>query len=135
MIINDVTPHSSQYAITINPQPTKLLNRKMYKQYSHEQQRSILTRIESALRRNNPSIVLLELHYEICPILKQVHFHALYSMPPIFVSTLETYYKRILDSSNSKTLVPWRFLDIQPIYNQCGWIQYIRKDINLVNFV
>jgi len=125
---NDVTVAIlPQFAVTFNPAPTKLMNRKQYCKYSEDQQRAMLARIESSLRTNNPSITLIEIHYERCPSNKMIHFHALYEMPQLFVTTMENYYSKY-DSTDSKTKVPWRHLDIQPVFNRKGWEEYIRKD-------
>lgn len=127
--LNDVTLQNTVwYAVTINPQPTKLCNKRQYRKYTDDQQIGILTRMEAKLRRENPSIELVELHFEKCPVLGQMHFHAKYSMPAIFVTTMENYWRRVLDSSDSKTKIPWRYLDIQLVYNDQGWLEYIRKE-------
>lgn len=120
---------SMRWAITVNIQPTKKMNGRQWKLYSAEKQTAQLSRIEAALRKKTPSIKLIELHYETCPVLKNIHFHALYEMPEEFKSELECYYKRICDSSDDKTLVPWRYLDISPIKNEQAWLDYIRKDL------
>jgi len=116
------------YIVTVNPAPTKPMNKKLYRNYSEDQQRAMLMRIEAALRRNNPSIKLLELHFEKCPSSGMVHFHALYEMPILFASTMTNYYNRILDSTDQNTTTPWRHLDIQLCNNKKAWLQYIRKD-------
>jgi len=117
------------YIVTVNPAPNKLLNRKKYRLYSEEQQRAMLLRIEAALRRDNPSIKLLELHFEKCPSSGMVHFHALYNMPILFESTMVNYYNRIMSMVDSNTTgEPWRHLDIQICNNKSAWLQYIRKD-------
>jgi len=122
----------TQFAITVNIQPTKFMNKKQWRKYTPEQQTSQLARIESAFRRNNPSVKLMELHYETCPVLKNIHFHALYEMPKIFKSELETYYKRICDATDEHTKIPWRYLDIQQIFDMQGWLDYIRKGLTKV---
>lgn len=116
-----------QYCVTVNPNPSKKMNNRMYKLYSHDQQRAILCRIESAMRRDNPSIKLIEIHFELCPVLQQQHYHALYSMPFSFESTMENYLsKRISDKTEAK--VPWRPIDIMVCNNRKEWLKYIRKD-------
>jgi len=121
-----------KYAITINIQPTKYMNKKQWKKYTHDQQRAILTRIEGALRRNTPSIILETIMFEVCPILNQIHFHALYSMPAIFKVELEAYFQRvcgtIVTKSTDLSKEQWRHLDIQEVYDTNGWINYITKD-------
>jgi len=115
------------YIVTVNPAPNHHMNKRQYKLYSSDQQRAMLTRIELALRRNNPSIKLLELHFEKCPSSGQIHFHALYEMPILFASTMTNYYNRILQEQQPST-PPWRHLDIQLCNNKKAWLQYIRKD-------
>jgi len=128
-VITSIMPNfQGNYAITVNPAPTKLLNKKQYCKYTEDQQRAMLTRMEAALRRTTPSIELIELHFEKCPSNGMIHFHALYQMPEIYVTTMENYYRVRLDSTDKNTKVPWRHLDIQKVYNRLGWITYIQKD-------
>lgn len=120
--------NSIHYAVTFNPDPLKFFNRRRYNKYSHDQQTRMLTRIEQALRRDNPSIELVKLNFEIAPTLQQIHFHALYKMPEIFASTVENYFKkydsdRILDNGNS-----WPTIRVEKVYDIPGWLKYIRKD-------
>lgn len=119
---------TSQFAVTVNIQPTKHMNKRQWKKYEPAEQIKILGRIEARLRKDNPSIVLKEIHYETCPTLKQIHFHALYEMPQIFQTTMEAYYNRVCGSTGEQTK-PWRHLAIEPIYNRKGWLEYIRKEI------
>lgn len=127
---SDVTATTAiPYAVTVNIQPTKLINRRQWKLYSSDQQRQILMRIEKSIRTKNPSIVLNEIHFEECPILKQQHFHCLYTMPPEFTTVLETYYNRVIGSTGKQTK-PWRHFVMKPVDNVKGWVDYIRKDIN-----
>lgn len=116
------------YGITVNILPFKSMNKKRWFTYSHDKQREILARIESRFRKDNPSVKLKEIHYELCPSTDKfhnIHFHALYKMPVIFKAELETYYNRIcLDKSNKN----WRHLDIKEINNVDQWLKYIRKD-------
>jgi len=114
------------YAVTINVQPSRLMNKKQWRNYTQDQQTSQLTRIEQAIRRDNPSIVLKKICFEICPVLQQVHFHALYEMPPLFRSVLESYYERVLGSTGVQTN-PWRHIALEEVYNEQGWIDYITK--------
>jgi len=121
---------AKRWAVTVNIQPTKLMNKRQWRKYSPDQQMAILGRIEAAFRRKTPSVLLIELHYETCPVLGNIHFHALYSMPSDFVTTMENYYKDVCDSSDEKTLVKWRYLDVQEVKDEKSWIEYIRKDVN-----
>lgn len=116
------------YAVTINPQPTKRLNKREYRKYTDTQQIGILTRMEAKFRRDNPCVELVELHFEKCPTLGQVHFHAKYSMPAIYVTSMEEYWRRVLDATDANTKKPWKYLDIQTVYNDQGWLDYIRKE-------
>lgn len=119
-----------EYGVTVNVQPTRLINKKQWKLYNHDQQRAILTRMEASIRRNTPSIELVELHFEVCPTLKNIHFHALYKMPRIFVVELETQWNRLVGSIiNKDTKEPFRHLDIKEISGgNKEWIKYINKD-------
>jgi len=122
---------AKQFAITINLSPFKLMNKKRWFTYSHDKQVEILTRIESKFRYLNPSVNMLELHFELAPAVnncikfRNMHIHALYEMPTEFVAEMETYYNRIChDSTNN-----WKALFIKPVYDKQGWIAYIQKDI------
>ena len=103
------------------------MNRRQYKLYDHDKQTAILTRIENALRRDNPTITLIKLNFEKCPSNGQMHFHALYEMRASDIEIMENYYNRIL-SEKKPSIPPWRHFDIKPIYNEKGWIDYITKD-------
>jgi len=130
--LNDVTVGDGSfnndplYAVTVNIQPTKLINKRQWKLYNHDKQRSFLTRIEAKLRQQNPSIELIEIHYETCPTLNNIHFHALYRMPKIFISTMQNYYKTF-SSTDNKTKEPWRHILVEDVYDKEGWLAYIRK--------
>jgi len=127
--IDGISSASKLYGITVNVQPTKLMNKKQWFKYNKDQQMAILGRIEKGSRKGTPSIELKELNYETCPKLGNIHFHALYSMPKMFISQLEAYYKRVLDSSDEFTKTKWRYLDIKIIVGtEDNWLQYIRKD-------
>jgi len=58
--------------------------------------------------------------------LNNIHFHALYRMPKIFVSTMQNYYITF-SSIDGKTKVPWRHILVEDIYDKEGWLAYIRK--------
>jgi len=121
---------AKRWAVTVNIQPTKLMNKRQWRKYSPDQQMAILGRVEAAFRRKTPSVQLVELHYETCPVLGNIHFHALYEMPLIFRAELEAYYKGVCDSSDEKTLKKWRYLDIEEVKDEKAWLDYIRKDVN-----
>lgn len=119
-----------EYGITVNIQPTKKMNRRYWKLYNHDQQRAILSRIEAKFRALTPSVQLMELHYEVCPTLKNIHFHALYKAPALFKVEMMAYYKRVCCSDDLNTTDPWRYLDIKLILGgNAEWLEYIRKDL------
>lgn len=120
--------HVILYAITIHPHKVCKFNRKNYGNYTKDQQIVLLGNLERNLRLKNPSIQLVELHYEIAPASGNIHLHGLYSMPSIFQSTIVCYYRRALDVNNENTKVPWRHLYLIQVDNKDGWLQYIRKD-------
>jgi len=123
-------PTLRQWGITVNIQPTKKMNKRLWKLYDHDKQRDILNRIESKFRRDTPSVKLIELHFEVCPTLKNIHFHALYEAPVLFRAEMETYYKRVCCSDDEHTKKPWRYLDIKEIVGGSDeWLKYIRKDL------
>lgn len=116
-----------RYAITVNISPFHILNRKRWFTYKHDHQRNHLARLEQKFRDQTPSAKLIELHYEVCPTedeFHNIHFHALYEMPAEFRAELETYYQRACKTERSK----WQDLCIKPIFDQDGWLTYIRKD-------
>jgi hypothetical protein len=126
---NDVTTLTEQkIAVTVNISPNKLMNKKVWKTYSHDKQRLILAKLEAHFRRVTPSVRLVRIEYEICPTVKNIHFHALYECPLNYESTIECYWMRI-SNTDKKTITPWRHLDIQNIYDEKGWLHYISKDI------
>ena len=119
------------YAVTVNIRPGKLMNKKPWRKYGHDQQRSQLLRIEASFRKNHPSVILKEIQFEECPNLHQIHFHAHYVMPSIFLSTLECYYEKVVSDNNVPTQTePWRYLKVKEIFDEEGWLQYIRKDLD-----
>lgn len=118
------------FAVTVNIHPYKSMNKKRWFTYSHDKQRSQLARIEEAFRKKNPSVELIELHFEVAPAIndeeyRNIHFHALYKMPEDFKAEVETYYNRICGCKEGT----WKHIKIDPIFNKEGWIEYIRKDI------
>lgn len=128
-------PHDDNiryYAITVNIQPSKTMNKKQWRTYNEDEQRAILTRIEKSFRTKNPIVKLLEIHFEKCPTLSNIHYHALYIMPFSYANHMYLYFNRICSAKNDATLKEWRFIDIQPLHTGddiSNWIQYIRKDI------
>lgn len=119
-----------QYGITVNIQPTKKMNRRYWKLYTPDKQRDILSRIEAKFRALTPSVKLIELHFETCPTLKNIHFHALYEAPSAFKVEMEAYYRRVCCSDDDNTKIPWRYLDIKLITGgNSEWLDYIRKDL------
>lgn len=123
-------PSLHQYGVTVNIQPTKKMNKRLWNKYNHDQQRGILSRIEAKFRAQTPSVKLIELHFEVCPTLKNIHFHALYEAPSLFKPEMETYYKRVCCSDDERTRIPWRYLDIKLIEGgNAEWLEYIRKDL------
>lgn len=115
------------YGITVNCRPGKIMNKRQWRLYSHDQQKSQLLRIEAASRRGRP-IDCLQLNFEVCPNLDQIHFHALYRMPESELTHLWEYYKRIMGTKVPETK-PWRYLDIKCIKDGPeNWIKYITKD-------
>lgn len=130
LVNNIVNNDYKLYGITVNILPFKSMNKKRWFTYSHDKQRDILSRVEHRFRKDNPSVILHEIHYEICPTegeFHNIHFHALYEMPELFVAELTTYYDRICFDKSNKN---WRHLDIKLINNKQAWIKYITKDLN-----
>jgi len=121
-------PAVPMFAVTVNIKPTKKMNNRFWKLYTHDQQRKQLSRIESHFRAVTPSVKLIRIEYEICPTMQNIHFHALYSCPVEFISTIQNYYKKY-DGNDVNTVKPWRHLDVQECYDMSGWIKYISKTI------
>jgi len=128
---------TKQYAVTLNIQPTRFVNKRQWKNYNHDQQRAILGRMEASIRKRTPSIKLLELHYEVAPTVNNIHFHALYEMSAIWVSELQVQWNRMVGTivtphTKHDLANKWRHLDIFPIKNgNKQWLEYIRKDVDV----
>jgi len=88
----------------------------------------LLARVEKSYRDKTPSVQLKRIEYEIQPGTGNIHFHALYEMPEIFVSDMEAYYNRVCSNVDVNTISPWRHFDCKRIYNVQGWLDYISKD-------
>jgi len=118
-------------ASTLNIQPTKLMNKRQWKLYTHDKQRNQLLRIESAFRKKYDDVELIELNFEVCPVLKNIHYHALYRMYDHTVHDMYSYFKKPCCSQDEKTKIPWRFMvnKIIPKDQVKGWLYYIRKDL------
>lgn len=115
------------YAVTVNIRPGKLINKRPWRMYKHDRQIEILTRMEACMRRRTPSIELVKITFEICPVLNQIHFHALYSLPEHYNAEILTYWNRLCEDPTA--LKEWRHIVIEEVYNTAGWIKYISKDI------
>lgn len=125
----DVTPNCTLFAVTVNICPNKKMNGRLWKKYTHDKQRVILCKLEACFRRKTPTIELVAIEYEMCPVLHQIHFHALYKCPKPYGSEIETYWARVADSTEglkNKTKA-WRHLDVQQVYDKNGWLIYITK--------
>ena len=124
-VIQDQKDDFNLIACTVNICPDKSLNKKRWKTYTHEQQRDILFRIERSMRKVTPSVKLHKLIYEVCPILNNIHFHALYECPKIYISTIENFWRsKKYNPSND-----WRVVQTELIYDYDGWFKYIHKDL------
>jgi len=123
----DQPPDTTLVACTVNIKPNKVMNRRRWKLYSQDQQRNLLTRLESSFRNKTPSVKLKILTFEVCPKLGQVHFHAMYECPRIFMSTIHNYWNEKVDGNDLNTKEPWRHIVLEEVYDQKGWIQYITK--------
>lgn len=122
-----ITKNDNIYmAVTVNPDPYVLMNKKKYSSYSHDKQHDILRRIEAALRRTYPDIKLVEIQFEECPTLKQIHFHALYSTPAFMHCEMSNFWKTRICRTNSPS---WTYIKSEIVYDKTGWINYIRKTL------
>lgn len=124
-----------KYGVTLNIQPTRHINKRQWCKYTPAQQTAILTRMETSIRRNTPSIKLIELHFETCPTVKNIHFHALYEMPQEYLNELKCQWNRLVGTIANKTTSTdkhsvWKHLDIKEICQgqEDHWLNYIRKD-------
>lgn len=120
-----------QYAVTVNIRPNKLINKKPWLSYTAPEQIAILERIHLAFERDHPTVTRVALHYETCPIVSNIHFHALYLMEEHMAIPMRKYYERICDADDKKTLSHWRSIDMSLIISYECWLKYIRKDIKL----
>lgn len=116
------------YGITINILPIKLINRRKWKDYDNEKQKSILERILQKLFRENPSIRCIERNYELCPKLKNIHVHMLVQCASEWISHIEAYINRVCHIPDHE----YRCIDIiklPTLLDKSQWLQYIRKAI------
>lgn len=121
----DILSDRIQLAVTVNPDPFAPMNKCMYKLYSHDKQRAMLTRIENAARRDIGEIKCVKLCFEICPKLRQVHYHAWYDLPRAYVAPIEVYITKRVSRKNGPS---WRAFQSKEIYDEKGWLEYITKD-------
>lgn len=118
-------------AVTVNIKPNKLINRRRWKLYDNTKQMAILTRLESAFRNVTPSVILKKLNFEKCPSNGNIHFHAMYEAPLIYMSTIYNYWDEKIDGNDLETKVPWRHVIVKNVFDKKGWIDYISKYENL----
>lgn len=121
------TNQRSLYGVTFNPHPLRLFNKKQYRKYTQEQQRSLLQKIEADLRKFNPTIELIELHYEIANIHSTVHFHGMYSMDYGDVDIMRKHYGKYEFKCHHDNK-PFKHFDLQLVKFENHWLSYIRKD-------
>lgn len=119
----------THYGCTINPCPTRLMNRRRYGNYSLEQQEKMLARMLNCICASAPEeIVLVEYQFEVCPNLKQKHLHALIEMTDLGCSLFCAFWEKRLKNKSSSVYEEWRSIDVTPIWDEPGWLEYIRKD-------
>lgn len=132
--IKKSNPNVKRYGITLNIQPTRFINKRQWKLYNVNQQLAILSRMEASIRRKAKDIKLIELHFEKCPTVKNVHFHALYEMPPASISLLQAEWDRLVGTIITKSTrtdmsATWKHLDVKEmIGGDSEWLKYIRKE-------
>lgn len=117
------------YGITVNIKPTFKMNRKYWNSYEPHEQCLILERILNNYLKKTPSISLKELHFETCPKLKMMHFHAMIECEPSFFTDIICYFERF-SGNDENTKVPWRVIQGEQIYDEKGWIAYIKKELD-----
>lgn len=115
------------YAVTINPDPYVKVNNKRYSSYSYGQQCAMLLRMHNAVLRDNPTIECEAMVFEMCPNLKQAHYHCLIRCPDIWLSTYTNYLSRRLLRDNSPS---WRFAVTKEVFDMNGWIMYMNKNLH-----
>jgi len=123
---NMITSQQVKWAITINPCPNKLYNKKKWGKYTNAEQELILCRVISKLTTTHPSIQCLSKYFEKCPSNGQTHLHGLFEYSVFWHSTLENWVNHSFEWKSD--VEPWRHLDVQPIFNLEGWKEYITKD-------
>lgn len=127
-IMESETVSVERYGVTVNLKPLCKMNRKTWNTYTPEKQVEILRRIHNSYLRLNPSTVEIEIHFESCPVLKQMHFHALIECPSTHISSYANFWEKY-SGNLPDTRKPWRVIMYEPIYNEKGWLEYIRKDL------
>jgi len=121
------------WAVTINPSPNKLINKKRWRFYDNDQQERTLLRIVNLLVAKHPSIKCVEKHFETCPSNGQIHLHGLFEFTEEWLTTLENWINHSIAWTDDKSNPPWRHLQVDPIFNKEGWLEYIRKYSYLSN--
>jgi len=127
-LIEDVSD-VAEYAITINISPHKLINKRKWAMYAHQQQQEILFRMEASSLKNTP-IKCIKAVFEMCPRLKQIHMHALYEMPKNlgYQAYIKEWWDSRISTTDKNTIIPFRHFDSRDIYDRNGWNKYIMKD-------
>lgn len=126
-ISEGVTRH---YAVTVNIKPSKLMNRRRWDMYTHDKQRAMLTRLERNMRKGIEGLFLKCLHFEVCPRLRNIHYHAWYGTTLCdldVIGRIRAYWDKHTGDSIT-TIIPWRIVVIKEIFDKRGWLEYITKD-------
>lgn len=118
-----------EWAITINISPHKLMNKKRWWTYTHQEQQEVLFRMERASTKGTP-VNCVKAVFEVCPKLKQVHMHALYEMPRRmgYEKVIKEWWDDRVSTTDKNTIIPFRHFDCREIYDRAGWEKYIMKD-------
>lgn len=116
-----------------------LFNKKKFKYWDHAKQIGLITRIEYGFRRKHlEHMHMIEMTFEECPVLKQMHAHILYFMEHEYIGDYKKYINKSCSINNNETRTPWRpichkYIRDATTYGDCeGWIKYIYKDQNLL---
>lgn len=116
--------------LTVNVRPYKYVLGKRWHELSHITQRSVLENLERSFRTLHTGLQGTSLvTFEVCPMLGNVHMHALLKIPRHTVQYLRPYYtKHLGDQDKSK----WRVIDIKYLNSDTQWFKYITKEVSIV---
>lgn len=115
------------WGVTLNIHSNKKMNGKRWGDYMQSSQKDILTRLFlSCVKKFN--IELHKLVYEVAPASKNIHLHAMVTQSAYDDAEMADFFDKRCNVNNKQTIIPWRHLKTELIWDEQGWIKYIMKD-------